>query len=87
MAAGLSVLIEEHEAAIAGFGEDTRPHTLQRAAERIRLTRHKIEAYSCYLADERERLERNLAHTSARLRAKVEELATIRDAAPVRTPA
>ena len=89
VAAGLSDLIAEHEVAIASFGEDTRPVTLHRAAERIRLTRHKIEAYSCYLAEERERLERDLAGASAKLRAKVEELATIRnaDTEPIRTPA
>jgi hypothetical protein len=78
VAAGLSALITEHEAAIASFGADTRADTLQRAAERIRLTRHKIEAYACYLAEERARLERELASASARLRARVEELATLR---------
>jgi hypothetical protein len=89
VAAGLSALIAEHEAAVAGFGEDTRPDTLERAAERIRLTRHKVEAYACYLAEERGRLERDLAAASARLRARVEELATVRagDAAPAVSPA
>ena len=75
VAAGLAGLIAEHEAAIAGFGEDTRPATLERAAERIRLTRHKIEAYAAYLAEEREHLERDLADASGKLRAKVEALA------------
>jgi hypothetical protein len=80
VAAGLSALIVEHEAAIASFGEDTRSDTLQRAADRIRMTRHKVEAYACYLADERDRLERELANASHRLRSKVAEIATVRSA-------
>jgi hypothetical protein len=78
VAAALSALIAEHEAAIASFGEDTRSVTLERAAERIRLTRYKIEAYACYLGEERDRLNRDVAAASARLRARVEELATFR---------
>ena len=54
VAGGIAALIEEHRAAVATFGADTRESTLERAAERIRLTRHKIEAYACYLAEERE---------------------------------
>jgi hypothetical protein len=74
VAAGLSELIAEHEAAIASFGEDTRADTLQRAAERIRLTRFKIEVYAKYLQGEHDRLERELNDASARLRTRVAEL-------------
>jgi hypothetical protein len=76
VASGLACLIEEHRAAIAAFGEDTRPSTLQRAAERIRLTRHKLEAYSCYLAGERERLEKDLTVAAGELRAKVDSISS-----------
>ena len=76
VAAGLAALIAEHEAAVATFGEDTRPDTLERAAERIRLTRHKVEAYGCYLAEERARLEKDLAEASRKLREKVEAIAS-----------
>ena len=75
VAGGIATLIEEHRAAVAMFGTDTRASTLERAAERIRLTRHKIESYSCYLAEERGRLERDLATASQELRDKVEGLA------------
>jgi hypothetical protein len=71
---GLAAMIEEHRAAIASFGEDTRESTLKRAAERITLTRHKLSAYSEYLAEERSRLERELTLASSELRAKVESL-------------
>ena len=78
VASGIAALIEEHRHAVADFGEDTRESTLERAAERIRLTRHKVESYSAYLAEERSNLERNLTLASTELRRKVEELAEVR---------
>jgi hypothetical protein len=76
VACGIAALIEEHRAAIAAFGEDTRPSTLERAAERIRLTRHKVEAYAEYLAEERTRLEGDLGRAVEELRRKVEAIAS-----------
>jgi hypothetical protein len=75
VAHGLATLIAEHQQAITGFGVDTRADTLERAAERIKLTRFKVEQYSAYLMEERTRLERELAAASAKLREKVELLA------------
>jgi len=75
VASGIEALIAEHRAAIRGFGEDTRPDTIERAAERIRLTRHKVDSYGCYLAEERSRLDRELADAAQELRARVESLA------------
>src|SRR5262249_28344166 len=46
VACGLAAMIQDHRAAIALFGEDTRESTLERAAERIRITRHKLASYS-----------------------------------------
>jgi hypothetical protein len=77
VACGIEALIADHNKAIEGFGEDTRPDTLERAAERIRLTRHKVESYSVLLAEERSRLERELAAASDRLRTRVETLSTV----------
>jgi hypothetical protein len=76
VACGLAALIAEHAQAVEGFGAETRADTLERAAERIRLTRFKIETYSTYLAEERERLECALSEASSKLRQKVESLAT-----------
>jgi hypothetical protein len=76
VAAGLASLIEEHRQAVAEFGADTRESTLERASERIRLTRFKVQTYSAYLAEERDRLEKDLAQAAAELRQKVEGLAT-----------
>ena len=75
VAGGIGALIAEHNAAVETFGEDTRPDTFERAAERIRRTRFKVEAYGEYLAEERGRLDRELSLAQDRLRAKVEALA------------
>ena len=46
-AAGLAALIDEHRGGHRRRSARTRaPDTLERAAERIRLTRHKVEAYA-----------------------------------------
>jgi hypothetical protein len=74
VASGIAALIREHREAIAAFGEDTRGCTLERAAERIRLARHKVGAYAAYLQEERGRLEEDLAGATRELRAKVEAL-------------
>ena len=71
VADGLSALIEEHRTAVATFGDDTRESTIKRAAERVRATRFKLEAYSDLLADEKSRLDRELANAVQELRDKV----------------
>jgi hypothetical protein len=74
VASGIASLIEEHRAAVAAFGSDTREATLARAAERIRLVRHKVSCYAAYLQGERDRLERDLHDAAKELREKVERL-------------
>jgi hypothetical protein len=74
VAGGIAAMIAEHRTAIGSFGEDTRKDTLERAAERVKQVRHKLAAYAEYLADERARLERELADAARELRAKVEKL-------------
>ena len=73
---GLAALIEEHRKAVAQFGSDTRDGTLERAADRIRQTRLKVEAYAELLADQKSRLERDLLSAREELRQKMAELAT-----------
>src|SRR4051812_21646316 len=75
VAAGLAALIDEHRKAVAQFGSDTRDGTLERAAAKIRQTRLKVEAYAELLADEKAKLDRELAAARDELRAKVEQLA------------
>ena len=61
---------------IESFGTDTRDDTLTRAAEKIRKTQFKIQAYAEYLNEAKSRLDRELAAARQELRAKVEHLAT-----------
>jgi hypothetical protein len=75
VADGLAAVIAEHRAAVAHFGTDTRNDTLERAAEKIRTTRFKVQAYAEYLAGEKATLEKALECASDELRAKVEKLA------------
>ena len=84
VAAGLRALIADHAAAVTQFGADTRPATLERAAERIRQTRFKVEAYGAYLAEEKARLEAELAAAARALRARVEALGA--DTVPTSQP-
>ena len=79
VASGLATLIEEHRQAVEGFGTDTRADTLERAAEKIRRTRFKVEGYAAYLAEEKDRLERELDAASRRLWQKVEQITAGRD--------
>ena len=75
VAAGLAALIDDHRKAVAQFGDDTREDTLKRAADKIRATQFKIAAYAEYLADEKGKLDRELAAARDELRRKVDQLA------------
>ena len=75
VADGLAAVVAEHRAAVAQFGTDTRDDTLQRAAEKIRTTKFKLQTYAEYLSGERERLDRAVADAESELRAKVAEIA------------
>ena len=77
VAAGLAALVGEHRKAVAAFGADTREDTLRRAADKIRQTRLKVEAYAELLSEERGRLDRELAAARDELRRKVDELAAV----------
>ena len=75
IASGLSALINEYSNSIDNFGSDTKPSTLEKAADHIRQARFKVEAYSSYLEDERSKLDDLLAAASERLKEKVNQLA------------
>jgi len=71
VAHGLQAIIDEHLQAVQKFGEDTRPDTLRRAEEKVRLTKLKIEGYSFYLDRKREDLEASLQQASELLRSRM----------------
>ena len=71
VANGLQGIIDEHLQAVQKFGEDTRPDTLRRAEEKVRLTKMKIEGYGFYLDKKREDLEASLQQASELLRSRM----------------
>ena len=71
VANGLQAIIDEHMEAVQKFGEDTRPDTLRRAEEKVRLTKMKIEGYGFYLDKKREDLESSLQDASELLRSRM----------------
>jgi hypothetical protein len=79
---GLSLVMADHEEAVDGFGIDTRHDTLERAAEKIKQTRVKIEAYAEYLKDRRDELLLTVDEANKKLVAKVQQISTDRANAP-----
>ena len=75
VADGLAAVIAEYRQAVAGFDADTRKGTVERAAEKIRRTRLKVEGYAELLADQKGALDRAVAAARDELRRKVDQLA------------
>ena len=75
IASALSALINEYSSSIDNFGSDTKPSTLEKAADHIRVARFKVESYSAYLEDERTKLDDLLVAASERLKEKVSAIA------------
>jgi len=71
VAHGLQAIIDEHLQAVQKFGEDTRPDTLRRAEEKVRVTKLKIEGYSFYLDKKCKDLEASLQQASELLRSRM----------------
>lgn len=74
MADGLAAAIYEYEAAIEDMDMDTRPDTIKRAADRIKVAKFKVESYAALLGDQKARLEACVAEAQAKLKAKVKLL-------------
>lgn len=80
VADGLTAIISDHRKAVEEFGEDTLDRTFERAAEKIRQTKFKVEAYAAYLGAEKDRLEAELVESAELLKKRIE---TISAAPPV----
>lgn len=74
IADGIAASLAEYQAAVDAFDKDTRPDTIKRAAERIKVAKFKVEGYAALLGDQKDRLEESLKVASAQLRAKVSEI-------------
>ena len=67
-------LVKEHEAAVEEFGLTTHQGTLESAAEKIKLTRIKIEAYASYLDDRKDMLLASVDQANAKLKEHIADL-------------
>lgn len=72
--AGLSSLISELNATVAGWADTTRQSTMTKAAEKYQTIEFKISAYAEYLGSEQEKLNEKLAEARQELKRKVLEL-------------
>jgi hypothetical protein len=61
---GMAGMIRDHMAAIESFDVSTHAATMEKRAEAIRTTRHKLMSYAEYLGSERERLEAVVAEAA-----------------------
>lgn len=71
---GLASIIQDHEAAVAEFGFSTHDATLKAAADKIRDTRVKIEAYASYLSDKKGVLLASIDEAKAKLLQKIKDI-------------
>lgn len=65
--AGLQARIAEHEKAVSDWDEETRQGTIDRAVERLKVTRTKLQVYADYLGGQKEFLLGKLAEADAAL--------------------
>lgn len=84
VAGSLQQLIDDHMLAVNQFSINTRKDTIEHAAEKIKATRTKIEAYANYLADRSKELLANVDAANQKLLGQVNVLADLRaNSAPV----
>ncbi|HEY1187919.1 MAG TPA: DUF6744 family protein [Gemmata sp.] len=76
VADGLKDVIEEHKKAVAEFDIDTRGASFERAAEKIKETRFKVEMYADYLGELKEQLTGALTEASAALKTRITDIVT-----------
>jgi hypothetical protein len=77
---GMDSLIAEYEAAVADFGTSTRASTLEAAADRIKVSRVKVEAYAHMLGEKRGELMNHLDEAAAALKARVASIGAAKKA-------
>lgn len=78
----MSQLIEDHQKAIEALDITSRKDTLEKAAQRIKETKLKIEAYAQYLKGKGEGLESSLEACQQRLACRVQEISNERKSLP-----
>ena len=76
---GIKSIIADYQKSVQSFGLDTRESTIKTMAEKIKLTRHKIEAYRLMLSDRQVEVEKALDAANKDLAARVNNIAKARD--------
>lgn len=74
---GLQDMLKEHKEAIKAFDPDTTNHVFERAANKLKATRHKLQAYACFLGDEVKKLEDEVDVGEKELKEKIEKFAIV----------
>lgn len=82
VADAMSQLITDHTLAVEAFSLNTRADTIAAAAEKIKATRVKIEAYANYLQDKSKGLLEEVDAANAKLTQQIENLTVERAAMP-----
>jgi predicted transcriptional regulator len=75
-------LVKEHEQSIDLFSVNTRQDTMENAANKIKATRVKIEAYATYLQDRSSELVKAVDNANKKLKKTIEKLAEERSNMP-----
>jgi hypothetical protein len=73
-------VIAEYEKTVGEFGLDSKPSTLERGAERIKLLRHTLEGYKLHLKDSFQSVSDKLDAAARKLKERVEQITQVRDA-------
>ena len=74
VSATMEKLIEDHMTSVKGFEINTRRDTIERAADRIKHTRVKIEAYAHYLGERQKELLQKVSEANDLLHQQVEAI-------------
>lgn len=82
VASSLMSIVMEHEDAVKAFTLDTRRSTIEAAADKIKATRVKVEAYAHYLAERRDELLASVDAANQSLMEQINALAEQRSTAP-----
>lgn len=82
MAETLAQLIQDHNAAVALFSVNTQKGTIESAADKIKATRVKVEAYANYLQERSKDLLKEVDAANQKLREQVAAIAGQKASAP-----
>jgi hypothetical protein len=75
----MATVIGEYQETVAEFGVDTRPDTLERTAERIKVLRHTLEGYKLHVGDEYAFVSGKLDEAAQKLKDRIAQITEVRN--------